>query len=86
MEQDQNQPVNIQDVLSRGGSIHYAPVQGGMLILDEAGDRVDCPLSMADFLRLQDEGVVALSSTMRQGHGFFHGQVNIYSTPSTAKK
>lgn len=64
--------------LNEGGTFHYAPISGG-LILMRNGERVtNVAYTMIDFLNLRSSEEIELTDTWGQGHPVFHGRVDVY--------
>ncbi len=70
--------IEVLDVLSAGGVICYAPISGGLMLLNKAGKATEVQPSMTDFLKFRQEGAIVHTGTMGQGHHIFHGRVDFY--------
>ena len=68
----------ILEVLSDGGKIDYAPLSGGIILLNNTGKRSSINIDITTFLQLQDQDRIEHTGEMRQGHNIFHGRVNFY--------
>lgn len=55
------------ELLANKASCHYAPVFGGVMLVDAKGKRVGNYLDIGTFLELQQKGLIDISSSMRQG-------------------
>ncbi len=68
----------VMTVLEDGGSIHYAPVSGGMILLTHEGEQAPVQPSMLDFIDAKSDGIITKTGEMGQGHNIFHGRVLFY--------
>ena len=70
---------SVLDILKAGGTICYAPVSGGLVLIDHKGEMpAMVRLSMAYFINLRSNGLVELTDHMDQGHHILHGKVDFY--------
>ena len=65
-------------VLDNGGVICYAPISGGIILLDKEGESASAVIGIMDFLRLREEDKIKHTGSMSQGHHIFHGRVDFY--------
>lgn len=73
------QTMTVREVLNTGGSFHYSPVSGGLLLMLN-GDRVtNVPYSMGEFLELRNTNVIVHTGGISQGHLILHGKVQFYT-------
>lgn len=68
----------IADVLDTGGIIYYAPISGGILLVNKDGEKAEIQPTIAEFIELRENGQIERTNSMRQSHHIFHGQVDFY--------
>jgi hypothetical protein len=69
----------ILDVLADDGIIWYAYLSGGLLLIGGDDKQSDVKLDTITFHALREKGKISKTSSMRQGHSFFHGPCDMYS-------
>ena len=75
----ENNPIQVVlDVLQAGGVLCYAPVNGGLVLLDDKGEIAPVRFDMMDFVNMKRAGLVEHTGHMSQGHHILHGRVNFY--------
>lgn len=85
MKTDEQTIQRILDVLSHRGNCDYAPVRGGVMLFDGNGGEVEPGIDISTFFELQREGLIAMISSMRQGHMVFPRNVRVDSYGITDK-
>lgn len=69
---------DIIKVLLNGGHIWYAPIKGGIMLMEDDMVQSDVKITIKDFLCLRGQNVIEFKSFMRQGHFLFRGRADLY--------
>lgn len=85
MKADEPEVKQVLEVLVGGGRCDYAPVFGGIMLLDNESKPIGTGVNVSTFLELGSEGLIEHKSSIRQGHNIFPRNVRIDTYEITAK-
>lgn len=68
----------VREVLEAGGTFHYAPLSGALMLVLDGKPVDDVEFTMLDFVNMKSDGTLKHTGTMRQGHYRFHGLVEFF--------